>query len=132
MNSNIQEIMKLAVKVRTPLALAGLTVVILYAIDKEILSLDVFEKIGGSGTLLLLQDILDKLFWLALVALVLGIASYVLTILLSYKSQSHSSNVKLIDASLDPHDSPYEQTIEDGKKKIRYKGQQTKKEVNSD
>lgn len=31
-----------------------------------------------------------------------------------------SSHVRLIDASLDPHDSPYEQTIEQGKKTIRY------------
>jgi hypothetical protein len=35
-----------------------------------------------------------------------------------------SSNVLLVDASLDPHDSPYEQIAEDGQKKIRYKGQQ--------
>jgi hypothetical protein len=32
-----------------------------------------------------------------------------------------SSHVVLIDASLDPHDSPYEQTREQGKKIIRYK-----------
>ncbi len=38
------------------------------------------------------------------------------------ESQLLSSHVVLIDASLDPHDSPYEQTREDGRKKIRYKG----------
>ena len=36
-----------------------------------------------------------------------------------------SSNVILIDAFLDPHDSPYEQYLEDGKKKIRYKEQKS-------
>ena len=32
-----------------------------------------------------------------------------------------SSNLTLIDAALDPHDSPYEQTIDKGRKKIRYR-----------
>jgi hypothetical protein len=38
-----------------------------------------------------------------------------------------SSNLTLIDAALDPHDSPYEQTIENGRKKIKYKGEKPKK-----
>ncbi len=38
-----------------------------------------------------------------------------------------SSHVELVDASLDPDDSPYEQIIEAGKKKIRYKWPQTEK-----
>jgi TIR domain-containing protein len=37
------------------------------------------------------------------------------------EGQLLSSHVILIDASLDPHDSPYEQKVEDGLKKIRYK-----------
>src|SRR5712691_9590246 len=37
-----------------------------------------------------------------------------------------------IDASLDPHDSPYKQIVEDGKKKIRFKGQQPRKGVTHD
>ena len=39
-----------------------------------------------------------------------------------HKGQMLSSCVVLVDASLDPHDSPYEQTIENGIKKIRHKG----------
>src|SRR6266700_3348376 len=76
MKPNLQELMNVAVKVRTPLALAGLTIVVLYGIYKEVLSLNVFEKIGANATFILLQDILDKLFWLALLALVLGVSSY--------------------------------------------------------
>lgn len=38
-----------------------------------------------------------------------------------------SSNLTLIDAALDPHDSPYEQIVENGRTKIRYKGQKPKK-----
>ena len=42
---------------------------------------------------------------------------------LSPKEPELTSNVTLIDASLDPNDSPYEQTIENGRLKIRYKEQ---------
>ncbi len=38
-----------------------------------------------------------------------------------------SSNVTLIDAALDPHDSPYEQITQNGRAKIRYKGQKPKR-----
>jgi hypothetical protein len=38
-----------------------------------------------------------------------------------------SSNVTLIDAALDPHDSPYEQSIENGRTKISYKDQKPKR-----
>ncbi len=42
-----------------------------------------------------------------------------------------SSNVKLVDAALDPHESPYEQIIENGRTVIRYKGQKPKR-ISSD
>jgi hypothetical protein len=38
-----------------------------------------------------------------------------------------SSNLTLIDAALDPHDSPYEQTTENGRKIIRYKGEKPRR-----
>ncbi len=38
-----------------------------------------------------------------------------------------SSNVTLIDAALDPHDSPYEQSTENSRTKILYKGQKPKR-----
>src|SRR2546422_647729 len=112
MKPNIQELLNVGLKVRTPLALAGLALVVLYAIYKEVLSLNIFEKIGSNATFLVIQGILDKIFWLALIALVLGVATYLVTVILAHKSKSLASNVTLIDASLDPRDSPYEQHIE--------------------
>jgi hypothetical protein len=38
-----------------------------------------------------------------------------------------SSNLTLIDAALDPHDSPYEQSTENGRKIIRYKGEKPRR-----
>lgn len=122
MKSNLQGILNLAAKVKTPLSLTGLIIVVLYAIYRQVLSLNVFENVGSNATFLILEDILDKLFWLALVALILGIISYLVTTFLAHKKQEHSSNVVLIDASLDRHDSPYEQTEENGRKVIRYTG----------
>src|SRR5438067_2551359 len=103
MKPDIQALLNLAVKIRTPLALAGLVIVIFYAIYKEILSLNIFEKVGGTSTFLIIENIIDKVFWLAIVALVLGVLSYLFTYFLSYKNKPLSSNVSLIDASLDHH-----------------------------
>jgi hypothetical protein len=54
-------------------------------------------------------------------AIQLGVASYIGKVLLNRNNESKASDVILIDASLDPHDSPYEQTIEEGIKIIRHK-----------
>ena len=54
-------------------------------------------------------------------AVQLGVASYIGKVLLNRNNESQASDVTLIDASLDPHDSPYEQTIEEGIKIIRHK-----------
>lgn len=63
--------------IRTPLALAGLIAIVLYVIYQQVLALPVFENIGANPTFLLLQNVIDKLFWLAIVALVLGVGSYI-------------------------------------------------------
>ena len=39
MKPDIQALLKLALKIRTPLALAGLVIIIFYAIYKEVLSM---------------------------------------------------------------------------------------------
>jgi len=124
MKPDIQALLKLALKIRTPLALAGLVIIIFYAIYKEVLSLNIFSNVGANSTFLIIENIIDKVFWLAVLALVLGVISYLFTYLLSYKSKSLSSNVSLIDASLDRRRSPYQQHTEDGIIKIRHKGQQ--------
>src|SRR5262245_17379535 len=67
----------IAEKIKTPLALAGLVVIVLYLLVKQVLALDVFSNIGGSGTLRVLENVLDSVFWLATIAVVLGVGSYV-------------------------------------------------------
>jgi len=127
MKSTSEKLFILAGKVKTPLILSGLVVSVLYGIYKQILSLDVFENIGANSTFVILQSMLEKVFWLALISIVLGVASYLTTFVLSRKQPAHKSNVSLIDASLDPHNSAYEQNNEKGKKNIKPKGKETKR-----
>lgn len=94
---NLDQLASVGSKVRTPLALCGLIVVVLYGIYRQILSLDIFSKVGETSTVVLIGGILDKLFWLAMVALVMGIASHVLVLILKSRARRRAS-VELIDA----------------------------------
>ncbi|MGD0641226.1 MAG: hypothetical protein ABSC22_10805 [Roseiarcus sp.] len=64
--------------VRTPLSLGGLSVIVLCIIYNRILSLDIFAKLNDSQTVRLLSDLVGYVFWLALVAVALGIAGYLI------------------------------------------------------
>ena len=97
---DIDKISALTAKIKTPLALSGFVFAVLYGIYRQVLSLNVFSNIGSSSTFQLLQDVLGKLFWLALVALILGVASYIAVPILNHRIQRKSSRVALLDASL--------------------------------
>ena len=88
---NLEGLLRVASKVGTPLALAGIIVIILYALYKQVLALKLFTRIGADPTSRLLQNVLNKLFWLAIIALILGVTSYLLTALFPPSTPSHSS-----------------------------------------
>jgi hypothetical protein len=120
MDPKIETLVAVTNRIKTPLALSALIVIVLYGIYWQVLSLDVFEKIGSDPTFLLLQNALNKVFWLALFALILGVASYLVTVILGHRIPPHNSKVQIIDASLDTTKSPfYEENEEDGRTKIR-------------
>jgi hypothetical protein len=100
----------IATRVQTPLALAGLIVIVLYAIFSQILRLDIFANVGGNGTLQLVSDVLQKLFILAIVSLCLGVASYLLGLYLRSRLPEKASNLTLIDERLDTDSSDYVDT----------------------
>ena len=62
-------------RVKTPLTLGGLVILVLYGIYSQILTSSVFSAVAASA-FTLLQAIVRYLFWLALVALILGVGSY--------------------------------------------------------
>lgn len=67
-------------RVRTPLALAGLVVVVLYALYRQILGMDIFTRIGSGETFVLVDRVLLYLFILAVFAVALGAVGYILSI----------------------------------------------------
>jgi ABC-type arginine/histidine transport system permease subunit len=76
MQVDAAKLFALADRIKTPLALAGAVVVALYLIYRQVLSLGIFSTLGSQPTFLVVQSIIDKLFWLAVLALVLGVCSY--------------------------------------------------------
>ncbi len=76
MQFDAAKLFAVADRVKTPLALAGTVVIALYLIYRQVLSLSIFSNIGSQPTFLVIQSIIDKLFWLAILALVLGVGSY--------------------------------------------------------
>jgi len=64
--------------VRTPLSLGGLTVVVLCVIYNRILGLGIFSTISGSQTTRLVSTMVTYVFWLAIVAVVLGVIGYLI------------------------------------------------------
>lgn len=64
--------------VRTPLSLGGLTVLVLCIIYNRILGMPIFSAMKGDQTAQLIGTMAGYVFWLALVAIVLGIAGYLI------------------------------------------------------
>ena len=76
LNVLMSSIFEITSKVSTPLALGGVVVAILFFILRQIIKKNIFPKltIALAGTII--QSIINKLFILALVAIVLGFAGY--------------------------------------------------------
>lgn len=127
MKDNLVKLFGVAEKIKTPLALSGVVVIVLYLLFKQVLSLNVFSNIGSTNTFVLLQNILSMVFWLAVVTIVLGIGSYILAMVLKHQIDARASNVRLIDARLDQQDSHYEESGEDNRRQIRPKRQEQRK-----
>lgn len=63
-------------RVKTPLTLGGLVVIVLYELYSQILGLKIFGQLPPNSTFVLVRDIVGYLFWLAVLAVVLGVGSY--------------------------------------------------------
>ena len=111
-------LLNIANRIKTPLALSGLTLLVLYAIARQILSLNVFDHLGSQPTFQLLHSLLTQLFVLAIAVLILGVGAYITLAVLNHRSGSLKSRVVLVDASLDPKDSHYAESEGGGKKVI--------------
>lgn len=74
----MHEIFELASRISTPLALGGFVAAVLFFIFRQILKKNIFPSLTRSASAEVIKVIIDRLFVLALVAMVLGFAGYIL------------------------------------------------------
>jgi len=77
----VTEIFKIATNVSTPLMLAGFLAAAFFLIIRYILKKDIFPTLNRQLSSDIIKLIIERLFILALIALVLGFAGFVLTVL---------------------------------------------------
>ncbi len=70
-------IFEITSKVSTPLALAGVVVAVLFFIFQHIIKKNIFPKLTVTVAGTIIQSIINKLFIVAIVAIILGFAGYV-------------------------------------------------------
>lgn len=91
-----------APRIKTPLSLAALMLLVLYALIAQLLKLQVFSSMSGELTFELLSRTLDVLLYLGMTCIVLGCACYILTIISTRKAQKRMrSKVELIDLNIE-------------------------------
>ncbi|SEI67481.1 hypothetical protein [Frateuria terrea] len=73
----MDHLVDVASSVGTPLGLAGLALAVLFGIVKAVVALDVFPKLSPTLSSKLLNKIVDRMFVLALVAVLLGFLGYI-------------------------------------------------------
>ncbi len=74
-----KQVVGFASKAAKPLSIVSLGLLILYLLYKAILKLDIFSKLQEDLTFALINSIVDKVFLLAVAALVIGVAAYIYT-----------------------------------------------------
>jgi hypothetical protein len=74
----VGKVFEVAASVSTPLALGGLFAAVLFFILKQILAKNIYPKLSRDHGAAFLKHVVDRLFTLALVAMVLGFAGFVI------------------------------------------------------
>jgi hypothetical protein len=85
-------------KVATPLALAGFAFAVLFLIFRQLLTLKVFSRIAGTHTTEVLKSIINKLFVLALVAMILGFVGFLIPQLLANSTPKKTAEDIIFEA----------------------------------
>lgn len=73
----LEKLAKTATTVSTPLALAGLVVVVFYGVFRGVLALDVFPMLTESHGYFILISALRYVFYLGLLSVILGVGAYI-------------------------------------------------------
>src|SRR5438477_11076824 len=54
--------------------LAGIALIVLLYLFRQLLKLDIFKNVGSKGTLVIVSNIINKVFWVTILALVAWLA----------------------------------------------------------
>jgi uncharacterized membrane protein YhdT len=74
----MKSIFEVASNISTPLALSGFMAAVLFFVFRQIVAKNIFPKLNAVMGGTILRDIINKLFILALIAMVLGFAGWVI------------------------------------------------------
>jgi hypothetical protein len=113
--SHMDKIIESLLKIRSPLTIGGLSVTVFYLLYEKILQLGIFSNLGEDSTAFIISNILNKVFYFALIALFIGVGSH---IYLSIQNRKGRSEVTIVDAALDPTSKKYTERREDEVVKI--------------
>lgn len=106
----MNKIIESLLKIRSSLTISGLSVIVFYLLYEKILTLGIFSNLGENSTAFIISNILNKVFYFALIALVVGVGSH---IYLSIQNKKRKSDVILVDAALDPRSKKHSERKED-------------------
>lgn len=96
------EVIEIASKVSTPLALGGLVAAFFFFILRQIVARNIFPTLTKNLGAGILRLIIDRLFVLALVAVVLGFAGFVVSTVSGKPPELYRVRVTVIDAEQKP------------------------------
>jgi hypothetical protein len=88
-------------RVRTPLAVSGLVVVVLYLVYQQVLSLPVFSQLQAVQTFQILNSVLVYVFVLAIISIMLGFVGFIATPWLKRYSNKKYSSLRIVDIGED-------------------------------
>jgi len=84
------KLFKIVEKVKTPLSITGLSLMVMYLIIEKVLELDIYDNVGSENTFKIISKVINYVFVVAIVSLILGVLAYILS-KFKKKRQSHNS-----------------------------------------
>jgi hypothetical protein len=91
-----ERLFNIAARIVKPISLVSLIVIVVYLLYKLILGLDIFSDLAEDSSLLVITSIIDKVFYLALVTLILGIVAYLFTKFIDRSENTKPNQISII------------------------------------
>jgi hypothetical protein len=73
------KIFKIVERVKTPLSITGIALMVMYLVIKKVLDLDIYDNVGAENTFTIIDKIINYVFIVSIVSLLLGITAYLIS-----------------------------------------------------